>query len=212
MDTVAIKAGPVTVDLLGDDRIAHRIKAGKRFEPESLTAWADMCEAGRAVVDVGAYSGLFSIAAAKLGATAVAIEPQPVMCERIHANALLNMVAFEVINAAASDEAGTARLSVNPAVRLTSGASLIGFSGGGFDVKTIRLDDLMLKDVSAIKIDVEKAELMVLRGAAETLARCKPKLLIEALDVDAVNGINAALPGYRLARFLDQRNMLMLPA
>lgn len=212
MDSVSVNVGAVRVDLIGDDRIAKHIKSGKSFEPDSLEAWAAMCQASTAVIDVGAYSGLFSIAAAKLGAWPVAIEPQPVMCERITANRLLNDVWFETINAAASDRAGEARLGVNAAVHLTSGASLLRKSGGGLVVKTIRLDDLPAGNVSAIKIDVERAELMVLKGAQELIGRCRPKMLIEALDDFAVTEIRAALPQYRMEAFLDNRNMLMVPA
>lgn len=213
MDTVSLKVGPVTVDLIADDRICKHVLSGKTFEPRSLAAWADMCESGATVIDVGAYSGLFSIAAAKLYAIPVAIEPQPVMCDRIANNCALNMVSFTVINAAASDQAGEARLGVNEAVHLTSGASLLRKSGGGITVRTIRLDDLALGGrVSAIKIDVERAETLVLGGAMKVIEKHRPKLLIEALDDDAAAAIKRALPSYRLEAFLDDRNMLMVPA
>lgn len=211
MDTLNLKVGPVTVDLIADDRICKHILAGKTFEPHSLVAWAGMCDPGTDVIDVGAYSGLFSIAAAKLGARPVAIEPQPVMCERIADNSKNNGVSFLTINAAASEKVGAARLGVNTAVHLTSGASLLRKSGPGLNVRTICLDDLPVVKVSAIKIDVERAELFVLRGAMKLIARDKPKLLIEALDGEAIHAIKAALPAYRMKSFLDTRNMLMIP-
>lgn len=212
MDRVTLKVGPVTVDLLDDDRICRSVLSGKPFEPNSLGAWADMVEPDTAVIDVGAYSGLFSIAAAKLGARPVAVEPQPVMCERIAANSAINGVAFETINAAASEADGKARLGVNEAVHLTSGASLLSKSGHGLEVRTIRLDSLFVTKLSAIKIDVERAELLVLAGATRLIEYHRPKLLIEALDAAAKAAIKKALPSYRMEAFLDDRNMMMIPA
>jgi FkbM family methyltransferase len=46
-------------------------------------------------------------------------------------------------------------------------------------VPLLRLDDTGLRDVSAIKIDVEGAELEVLRGAWEILQNCRPILSVE---------------------------------
>jgi FkbM family methyltransferase len=48
-----------------------------------------------------------------------------------------------------------------------------------WSVPLLRLDDVGLTDVSAIKIDVEGAELEVLHGAWMTLQNCRPCLSIE---------------------------------
>ncbi|MBK7937789.1 MAG: FkbM family methyltransferase [Lewinellaceae bacterium] len=48
-------------------------------------------------------------------------------------------------------------------------------------VKTERLDELLPPDVhiDLVKIDVEGGELLVLRGAVQTLTRCKPVVIFE---------------------------------
>jgi hypothetical protein len=66
----AINVGPVAVKLLSEgDRIVLGHTTKKSFEPESLQAWALMCAAaeGAWCVDVGAYTGLFTIGARLLG-------------------------------------------------------------------------------------------------------------------------------------------------
>jgi FkbM family methyltransferase len=56
-------------------------------------------------------------------------------------------------------------------------------SGSKFIVETVRLTTLDLEltgeDVGFIKIDVEGHELDVLLGAEETVARCRPRFLVE---------------------------------
>jgi FkbM family methyltransferase len=47
------------------------------------------------------------------------------------------------------------------------------------EVECITLDSLELQDVTLIKIDVELYEPQVLEGAAQTIARCKPLIVIE---------------------------------
>jgi hypothetical protein len=46
-------------------------------------------------------------------------------------------------------------------------------------VPVMPLDDLELTDVGLLKVDVEGHELAVLRGAVETITRCRPSLVVE---------------------------------
>ena len=64
---------------------------------------------GTAALDVGAYTGLFSIIAAKRGAKAVALEPMPAQRWRFGVNAARNKVRVELMAVAASDQEGAAR-------------------------------------------------------------------------------------------------------
>lgn len=206
--------GGVSVDLIDGDRICLGVKEKKKpFEPNTLARWAECCQEGYQVLDVGAYSGLFSLVAAKLGAIPTAIEPMPDLVERMRENAYLNRVSFQIIEAAASAENGTARLGYNDRVPFTSGASLLREKAGGFRiVRTIALDTIRgLTNLAAIKIDVERAEEQVLSGALKLIAREQPILFIEVLDSDARRKVETLLPRYRSAAFLDNRNLIMEP-
>lgn len=206
-----IPVGSVTVDLIDGDRICAHIAKGGTFEPQSLTKWAEMCVAGSTVLDIGAYSGLFSIAAAKLGCTVFAFEPMPQMIERFRENVALNGVDVTLFEAAASDRQGDGAMH-HTAVNFTSGASMERKTGLSQPVELTTVDCFDFESVSTIKIDTERHEPAVLRGARETLERCKPKLLVEALDESLKAAVLSELPGYRLVDVLDVRNLYLEPA
>lgn len=197
-----------------DDRICAHVLDGTGFEPQSLVTWARMVRAGKVALDVGAYTGLYSIIAAKRGATAIAFEPMPAQQWRIGVNAQANKAQVNLMGCAVSDRNGTATLYHNSRVPLTSGASLekgVKFHRDSLEVSCIAIDTLALPTVAAIKIDVERHEPSVLRGAALTIARDRPVLLVETLD-DAMRGqVLSLLPDYEVADVLDGRNTLFTP-
>ena len=79
------------------------------------------------------------------------------------------------------------------------------------EVGCVTIDALALSKVGAIKIDVERHEPCVLRGAANTIERDRPALLIECLDMDMRVKVLHALPSYSVASILDGRNTLFIP-
>jgi FkbM family methyltransferase len=199
------------------DRQLMHILAGDGYEHDSLMVWAKMQKAGGIALDVGAYTGLFSIIAAKHGARVIAFEPMPANHLRIRINASRNKVTrwVTVLPTAVSDYEGTATLNYNPNVTLTTGASLetgIANHAAGIVVNCITIDSLALDEVAAIKIDTERHEPCVLRGAMETIKRFRPPMLIETLDGDMRNQILGMLPDYEAAAILDGRNTLFTPS
>lgn len=210
---VKVKVGHITVELIDGDRICSQIFRKGDFEPQSLAAWAKIVKPGKIAIDVGAYSGLYAIAAAKLGAShSIAFEPLPAMQVRIAQNTQQNKCFVALQPYALSSSDGTADLSYKKATPLTSGASLVMPNTDKIRVKVRKLDSFDYDDVAAIKIDVERNEPAVLRGARMTLERCRPALIIEALDDEMRNGVRAALPDfYQMVKTLDVRNLLFVP-
>lgn len=93
---------------------------------------------------------------------------------------------IHLYRAALSDTPGTATFNHVVASPALSGlrARYYGESPGPIEkitVELLRLDDVLPPghDVRLIKIDVEGAELQVLRGATETLGRCRPYVIFE---------------------------------
>lgn len=208
-----IPVGPVTVRLISEgDRIVGSLKERGPFEPQSLAKWAELCAGGGIVLDIGAYTGLYAIAARLLGCHAIAFEPMPVNRARFRDNADLNHVSDKVNSEAVSDQCGESSIGYNP-IPFTAGASLLRKTGQFQPVRTLTIDSLNLPKVAAIKIDVERAEPLVLAGARETLARCRPAMLVEVLGQAEKDAVMAAVKGlgYIVVGLLDARNWLMLP-
>lgn len=214
IDVEYVQVGTASVALAADrDRIVIGIREGRPFEPDSLRLWSQWCTGGGTIIDVGVYDGIYSISAALHGCRAIGFEPMPLNYERTMANAALNHVEFDCIRAAASDHIGMSGLRHNPRTPLTSGASLMSMMGSVLRVRTTTIDSLLekLDGLKAIKIDVERAEPLVLRGAREALARYRPRLLVEALGDDERAKVLAELPDYKLVDVLDVRNLVLLP-
>lgn len=204
------------------DRIVESVRGvgrkAKPFEPESLKVWARLCRPGATVLDIGAYTGLYSLVAASRGCRVIAFEPLPKNRSRFRANAALNGLDVEVNSEAVSDEVGSATITLNldahSGAGMTSGASLVKQSGKNphqFTVRTITVDSLHLRECAAMKIDVERAEPMVLRGARKTLERLRPVLLVEVLSSNEKMALSESIEGYRVEAELDGRNWLMVP-
>ena len=148
------------------------------------------------LVDAGAHDGLITIPFARLPKSRVlAFEPLPPAFARLRA-ALRDafggaMPAHVDCHAAAlGDHAGEVALAmpVLDGVAQEQWASTAKDYAAHvsarvaverFTVPLMRLDDLGLADLTAMKIDAEGAEYEILRGSRETLLRCRPVLSLE---------------------------------
>lgn len=150
-----------------------------RFEPE-LARLADLCPADcRTAVDVGGWYGPWTRRLAGRARRVVTVEPIPHLARLLTAAAPANV---QVVQAAATDRPGTARLWLPPGDEGDRGVSSLvrrDIHGRAVDVRCVTLDELDLKDVGFIKIDVDGSELAVLRGATGILARDRPALFVE---------------------------------
>lgn len=155
-----------------------------RFEPE-LTRLADMLPAAGAcgtAVDVGGWYGPWTHRLAGPARRVITLEPVPHLARVLAASAPTNV---RVVRAAASDRPGTAPLWQPPHdERGERGVSSLVrrddlHAPTGREVTCVTLDELALRDVDFIKIDVDGAELRVLRGARALLAHDRPALFIE---------------------------------
>ena len=154
--------------------------AGRRLEKE-LPIIKRLIPKGHVSIDVGANNGVYTYALSKVSSRVEAFEPLPA-CARTLA-AAFTTTNVRVHEVALSSRNGVRDLFV-PRISGAVHTALASFAqpNGPFDTVAVpvrKLDEYAFDDVSFIKIDVEGHELEVLRGAAETIARSTPVLLIE---------------------------------
>lgn len=161
--------------LLPDRLVGGALRAVyPRVEPE-LARIADFVPQGGTAVDIGAWYGPWTRRLRRLADRVVAIEPNDVLARSVE-NAFPEV---RVIRAVASDRVGTAELFLPDEGPTVGTSSLESGTGRAITVQRVTIDGLDLQDVRFMKIDVEGHELPALRGAAETIHRDGPVLLIE---------------------------------
>jgi FkbM family methyltransferase len=153
-----------------------------RTAPAETAAVLAALPRGGTFVDVGANWGYFTLVAAHAvgpNGRVLALEPDPRMAAELRGNVARNGIAHvTVLEAAASEGAGEAVLAgYAEADRNRGVSSLVAVPAGdapSFAVRTARLDALMdehgIARADLVKIDVEGAEELVLRGMARGLA------------------------------------------
>lgn len=157
------------------------------------------------IVDAGAHDGLLTLPLSRLpGARILAFEPLPSAHARLAA-ACAGLGNVTLRREALSDHAGMLDLAlpVLDGVRQEQWASTVkSYAGYGPRVGTesvripaVTLDGLHLTDLVAMKIDAEGAEYEILRGARETLRRCRPVLTLE-LEERHREGATWAVPAF----------------
>lgn len=185
------------------DMVVKRFRSRGEFEPRSMAIWRQYARDGGLMVDVGAYTGIYAIAASQEGARVVAFEPMPKCAARMAENARANGVSFGRIRIAVSDRAGIVAMASR--ADLSSGSRV---ASDGLAVASARMDDMAISDVRAIKIDVEGHEQAVLRGAMETICEYRPAIIVECWSADDFAAVCAMLPGYS-GRRIEGSNYLM---
>ncbi|MBC9176220.1 FkbM family methyltransferase [Pseudoroseomonas ludipueritiae] len=157
------------------------------------------------LVDAGAHDGLLALPLSRLpGAHVLAFEPLPAAFARLRA-ACAGSTTVTPIPQALGDAPGRLTLSVPvvEGIRQEQWASLVKtFEGYGQHVEAERtqvpvvtLDSYCLRDLTAMKVDAEGAEYEVLRGARDTLRRCRPVLTLE-LEERHRRGSTWAVPAF----------------
>jgi FkbM family methyltransferase len=150
------------------------------YDRQTLEVMRRVLKRDSCFVDVGAHKGdilRHAIALAPEG-THWAFEPLPHLFDK-----LKSAFSGNIFNIALSDKSGEVTFNHILDMPARSGMSRTPMDAGHevqtFSVKTETLDSIVTGRVDLIKIDVEGAELLVLRGAKETITRNKPVIVFE---------------------------------
>jgi len=180
-----------------DDLISRKILETGVWDEATWRAIEGHLSKGDTFIDVGAHEGYCSLKAARVvgpSGHVIAIEANPEMVRTLRGNIQASGTGVvTVVPVACSDSESTLDLFV--AEHSNSGnsslsernASLAGTVRATYHVPARSLDAILqesrLLRVDVVKIDVEGAELLVLKGAEETLVRSRPILFVELDDL-----------------------------
>lgn len=158
------------------------------YEPE-LAYLGRVLSPGKVFVDAGANFGIYTLFASKMVGEAgrvISFEPStrvfPILRRNIALNGSKNVLAFPV---ALTDKTGSAQLYYHAAVGCDSLGKDASFEPDAYaeEVATESLDTVLkhtsVGRLDVIKVDVQGAEELALRGASEIVASMRPVIIFE---------------------------------
>jgi FkbM family methyltransferase len=192
------------------------------YEPE-MALLPSFADPARPAFDIGANFGLWTHSLLPHFAAVQAFEPIPRLAAvlrqgyrgapvTVHETALSEVSGHTILRMPVANLGRSTVESENDLALIRDRSQKIA----QLEVTTRRLDDMDLPDPAFIKIDAEGHELAILKGAARTIARARPVMMLEMEKVyapSADSGIRnffSAL-NYASLRLPGSRNMLFLP-
>lgn len=211
-----------------DDVICMHMRAGRVFDLDVVEEAFKHLKPGTTVLDVGANFGqmsvIFSAAVGNTGSV-ISFEAQEfvyqVLLKNLQENRSSNVRA--IYAAVMEDSVGHVRFP-KPDLRTMPSYGSFGVdpaADAGLEVKKLCIDDLSIETpISFMKIDVQGADLAVMRGARRTIERHKMPIVFEyeaaydkkfAVEFSHyerfIEDIN-----YRVDRVIGDRNYVIVPA
>jgi FkbM family methyltransferase len=177
-----------------DDHVGKPVAEGT-FEARELDFVGQFLKPGMIVLDVGAHHGLYSLLASKkvgIAGKVFAFEPSPRELKALRRHLMLNRcrnVKLEECALGNEDTESDFYVVEDWAAGCNSlKPPDVDASTSRIRVQVARLDDWLaehrIRDVEFIKLDVEGAELDVLKGAEALLSRApRPVILAEVQDI-----------------------------
>lgn len=136
------------------------------------------CRKRREVVQAGGHAGFWPLALSRLFEHVHAFEPERALFDCMTRNCQADNVTMY------PDGLGAAPARVKFLAANSAGSWRVD-PQGGHEINIVPVDSLGLQRCDAIMLDVEGYEVEVLRGAAETIARTSPVILVELLPRSA---------------------------
>jgi FkbM family methyltransferase len=179
------------------DIISQAVMEKKYWDPHLKSIIENVGSQELVAIDVGSYFGFHAIHMARHFRQVYAFEPQTRIFQMLCANILLNeMKNITAFNNALYEYECFMRLSPAAAQKIP-----VPFIGSTIDydrienagaltfeladkssvdsIRALTIDSLNLDDVGLIKIDTQGNDLSVLKGARETISRCRPIIVFE---------------------------------
>jgi FkbM family methyltransferase len=161
---------------------APKVEGRRMYQPQHIERSLALCRGRRVAVDAGAHVGFWSYYLALAFARVHAFEPSELFAQCFERNVRAKNVALHRV--ALGEAEKTVALEVD--ARNTGATHVRSGAAGEIPMRT--LDSYRLQEVDFLKVDVEGYERQALEGARETLARCRPVVIVEQKDFAARYG------------------------
>lgn len=152
------------------------------FELDHLVAALEYCNSFRFAVDGGAHIGTWAVALAKRFKQVIAFEPATDTFSCLVSNTY-SLPNVNTIHAALGEVEGVCVVVNDPTRKGNTGSRTIQVASpqtmSGPHVVMNRLDSYHFTQLDFLKLDVEGSEPLALRGATETIERCRPVIMVE---------------------------------
>src|SRR5215468_10717247 len=166
------------------DNVGDAIRSDQNFEAQSLNTVLSRLKPESVFFDVGAHMGLYTLYAAKRCKAVHCFEPVPgtnaVLAHNVQRNRLTNVT---VCNFALSDAEAEVEMFEGSADNLgASSLAVSGLTARVYKIKARSVDSYVSETgvvPDVIKMDVEGAEILVLRGARKMLMEHHPAIVCE---------------------------------
>ena len=151
-------------------------------EKEALSTFLFLLRKNDVVWDIGGHIGLFTLHSALNTKEVVVFEPEPAFYHRLNDNIALNGIKnIEAFNLAIGDKKGKMSLQTSGLTGYSPSLSDIDRHENTVEVEVETIDSLIEKGYSkpnAIKIDIEGAEILALKGGRNLFSsNDKPRFL-----------------------------------
>lgn len=154
------------------DKAGEMVDGKGSYQIKKLRAALAHVRQFRTAVDVGAHCGLWSMQLVKKFRTLHAFEPVAAHRDCWRSNVVEHEDKY-LYACALGDREGSIKITTEPT---SSGDSRVDGDG---EIPMHTLDSFNFLDVDFIKIDTEGFELYVIKGAEETIKRCRPVMIVE---------------------------------
>jgi FkbM family methyltransferase len=185
------------------DPISYHLFANGMYEPAVVRLLQATLDEGSTFLDIGANVGAHTLLASDLVGSSgrvIAVEPSPRAHAFLSSNVELNRARNVTLERCAlSDRAGSAGFYVPNDPHLGMAGLIPRFHQHPVQIETTTLDELIKgfdpPAVHLLKVDVEGAEALVFRGAADTLSVQHPPLIVFEFADWAETGWSGIEPG-----------------
>jgi FkbM family methyltransferase len=141
--------------------------------PEKVSAF---CDQKRTIIEAGGNAGYYVKQYASIFENVITFEPEPLNFQCLTLNCTLANVTK--IQACIGNERTPVSLWVG---NKNIGSYHVDLTVNG-KIPTLLIDDLNVQDCDLIHLDIEGFEFPALRGAIETIKRCKPVIAVESMN------------------------------